>query len=116
MTDKIRACKNCNVPKPETADHYSTRINKKGVKFFRPICRACRRTADRSRVRDYSGTESYSPPTMTDRVITESSKLCSLCANQSWRVVGPRCRGCMRIYQDEPKVELITHRHFERAI
>lgn len=27
--------------------------------------------------------------------------ICTLCANQTWRVVGPRCRRCRLEYADE---------------
>lgn len=35
-----------------------------------------------------------------------SGNVCELCAGQAWRVVGPRCKRCRLLYEDEPIEEV----------
>jgi hypothetical protein len=115
MSVPKRICKNCKKAKPETVEHYAIhRRLKTGSKSFKPTCRECRRTLDREL--DARANAAGVLASKVDRVFSASSKVCALCANQPWRVVGPRCRGCKRLYQDEKKVELTFHRTFERAV
>lgn len=115
-TTPFRICKHCQKPKPETLDHYSIRIHRDGSQGFRSTCRECRRLLDRQKPPE--DLEDSTPLSQKDRVLRPSSKWCVLCANLPWRVVGPRCRNptCNLLYRDEPKVELVFHRYFERAI
>ncbi len=112
----LLVCNGCQKPKLQTSEHFSPRKNPGGSLAFKQPCRECRRIADRERERNGKAHGVGKGP--KERAFTASSKICSLCANQSWRVVGPRCRNpdCKLLYKDEPAAELVTHRHFERAV
>jgi preprotein translocase subunit Sss1 len=114
MSEPVRICKHCKKPKAETIENYAMHIRKTGSRVWKTTCRECRRILDRAR--KPTNNNEAQQPLDNGRPFRVSSKRCTLCANQPWRVVGPRCRGCKRLYADEPKVELVTHRHFERAV
>lgn len=103
-----RICKACHRSKPETPKHFQVQAHHGTPrKIYRSICRDCKRENKGLAVTD---------PQPKERVCTESKKICSICHNMSWcRPKSGPCK-CGRAYALEAKVELVFHRHFERAV
>lgn len=107
--ETLRECTGCKKKKPLSLDYFSQRTSDLGERHFRHRCRVCARSDVPERD---DMTHNLSRPGGKEVV---SSKVCSDCAGMSWRVNGIRCKCGLR-YGPEPKVELVTHRYFEKAI
>lgn len=96
-----KKCCNCYAELPATGQYFYR--NSRATDGFQSRCKTCdnghgpRRAADE-----------HSRPNAEKR----ARKICMLCANQPWRVEGPRCRNpaCGLLYADEPQPELELRR------
>ena len=104
-----RRCTGCLERFPLNATYFPhrTEMDRKGE--FRSRCLRCKAEA---KMRPASP-----KPTKGDRVHVKGKLPCSECGDLSWRVVGPKCRGCGVLYADKVPLQLrdYLYRTFERV-
>lgn len=110
MTTRTRICSRCKFPKPETTKNYYQRKNANGRLSFGSTCKVCKRIRPKS-----TKPAMQKPIAPTNAAPRPLIKNCPDCGGMPWRVPGIRCK-CGRRHAAEAPVQLVTHRHFERAV
>lgn len=106
MTDPLRPCKECGIPKPFNITNFPMRHTKGGKLYLRMRCRDCTRKANAASAAKCAQGEQPKPPANT--------KFCKDCAGLPWRVPAIRCPSCGLRHAPEPPVELVFYRSYER--